>query len=155
MIYLIIAGIFAVCYSGYRYYQYRKAIKTSNEKFADAEVEVVNFAFNSALFNAVMGGLSFSFVVGGIDDLTLKALYLAIGGLFVGNVFDAYHLKRVVFTKTSFYIQGKTIRYQSVESIQKRKYSKKLLLTTHQKEQFVIPQLVVDKIAEYGSKKKK
>ena len=156
MIYMIIAGVFAVAYSGYRYIQYRKAMKAAKEKFEGTDaIETVNYAFKSALFNSIMGGLSLSFVVGGMDDLNLKALYLAITGMFIGNVFDAYQLKRVIFTKTSLYIQGKTIRFHSIESIQKRKYSKKSLLTTHQKEQIVIPQVVVDKIQELSSKKKK
>lgn len=156
MIYLIIAGVFAVGYSGYRFVQYRKTMKLVKEKFEGMnDVEVVNYAFKSALFNSIMGGLSLSFVVSGADDITLKALYLAITGMFIGNVFDAYALRRVIFTKTSMYIQGKTVRYQSIESIEKRKYSKKSLLTTQQKEQFVIPQVVVDKIQELSNKKKK
>lgn len=155
MYYLIIAGVFAAGYAGFRYYQYRKAVKAANEKFSKADViDVVNFAFGSALFNAIMGGLSFSFVVGGLEDMTLRALYLAVGGIFLGNVFDAYHLKRVIFTKTALYLQNKTIRYNAIESIHTRKYSKKFLLTTHQKEQFVVPQIVVNKIQEISGKKK-
>ncbi len=155
MIYQIVGGVFGAGYAIYRYMQFRKTNKVIQEKFEEKDIEgTISYGFSSALFNAVMAGLSFSFVIASVESESLQALYLAVGGMFVGNVFDAYQLKRVVFTKTSFYMLGTNVRYKSIDKMTQKKRSKKWIIETNQKQSFIVPKNVIDKIQEYSNKKK-
>src|SRR5690554_4854700 len=155
MLYQIIGGVFGAGYAIYRYMQFRKTNAVIQEKFKDHELEgTISYGFPSALFNAVMAGLSFSLVIASVESPSLQALYLAVGGMFIGNVFDAYQLKRVVFTKTSFYMLGTNVRYKSIDKMTQKKRSKKWMIETNQKQTFIVPKAVIDKIQEYTQKKK-
>ncbi len=151
---VIAGGLFGAGYAIYRLVQYQKANKAVKEKFTESQIiDHVNYGMKSGMFNAIMAGLSFSLVLASFDSPSIQALYLMIGGLFIGNVFDAYRIKRVFFTKTSFYTQQVSVRYKSINKITPKKRGKSSTLETNQKEVFVFPKTVIDKINEYSNKK--
>ncbi len=153
---IIVGAIVGVAYPIYRIVRYYQSNKQAKVDLQDKEiVDTIMFSFKTALFNSIMAGLSFSLVIASLEAPMTVALYLVIGGLFVANVFDAYNYKRVFLTSNSFYMLNQSVRYQAIESIKPRKHSKKFVITTNQKQTFVVPKNVVERMTPYIKKKVK
>ena len=153
MIYIIAGGLIGFGYAGFKYGKYRKAKQELNEKLNEQIIDTVSFAFNTALFNAIMAGLAFAFVVLPTTTMLLKGAYIFFGGIFIGNLFDMYRLKTVAFTKTAFNVEGISVRYKSISKIYQRGRSKNYVVETNQKHAFVFPKIVIDRIEEYSNKR--
>jgi hypothetical protein len=153
---IIIGALVGAAYPVYRIIRFNQANKQAKIDLQNKEIlETVSFSFKTAIFNSIMAGLSFSLVLASLEEPLTVALYLVIGGLFVANVFDAYNYKRVFLTSNSFYIMNQSVRYQAIESIRPRKHSKKFVITTNQKQTFVVPKLVIERMEVHQKKKVK
>ncbi len=156
MEFIIVGIILGVGYPVYRFIKLYQSIKKANQDLEGKEIlETVQYAFKTALFNAIMGGLSLSLVVASLESPFMVGGYIAISGLFVANVFDAYNFRRIFFTSNSFYFYNQSVRYKSIESIAPRKNSRKYVITTLQKQTFVIPKMVAEKLMIHAGKKGK
>lgn len=153
MEYIIGGAVLGFGYAGYRFLKYKKARAALNDKLKNQIVDQISFAFGGALFNAIMAGLSYSFVVVEASTPLIKGLYLLIGGIFLGNLFDMYRIKHVVFTKTAFNVEGINVRYRAISKIYQKKRSKRYVVETNQQQSFVFPKSIIDKIEEYRNKK--
>jgi hypothetical protein len=153
MEYIIGGAIVGLVYAGFRFMKYKKAKDELKAKLGDQIIDQASFAFAGALFNAVMAGLSYAFVFMETTKPLIKGLYLLIGGVFVGTLFDMYRIKYVAFTKTAFYIEGINVRYSNISKLYKKKRSRSYVVETNQHQTFVFPKAIVDKIEHYRNKK--